>query len=182
MAKNDSKVAMIAVLTIIMIISATVLTFVFGFTKPKIDAYAAKQKKKAILNVLPGATEYKTVKDGDLELYKGYDDAGNLVGTAIETEGPGFQGIIKLMLGMDLQENKVLAIKILSHLETPGLGARITEPQFQNRFKNKSFSDKFKAKEDVESIAGATISTQAVSDIVKNTFEQVEKVTESGGE
>ncbi|KXS37604.1 MULTISPECIES: RnfABCDGE type electron transport complex subunit G [unclassified Candidatus Frackibacter] len=180
MAKEDSKVAMVAVLTIIMILSATVLTFVFGFTKPKIDAYAAQQKKKAILNVLPGATKYKTIQKGNLELYKGYDKNGDLVGTAIETKGPGFQGMIKLMLGMNLKNDKVLAIKILSHLETPGLGARITEPWFENQFKNKQFNDKFKAKSDVKAIAGATISTQAVSDIIENTIQKVQKVTDGG--
>ncbi|SJZ67239.1 RnfABCDGE type electron transport complex subunit G [Selenihalanaerobacter shriftii] len=181
MAQEDSKVAMVAVLTIIMIVSATVLTFTFALTKPKIDAYAAKMKKQAILNVLPGAVKYETVNKDGLELYKGYDDNGNLVGTAIETEGPGFQGIIKIMLGMDLRNDKVLAIKILSHLETPGLGARITEPSFENQFDNKSFSDNFKAKDDVEAIAGATISSQAVSDIIENTIEKVKSV-EGGGE
>ena len=182
MAQEDSKFKMISVLTVIMILSAIVLTFTFGFTKPKIEAYKEKKTKQAILEVLPGAKEYETVTKGDLELYKGYDENGDLVGTAFETEGAGFQSVLKIMLGLDLENNKILAIKILNHQETPGLGARITKPWFENQFSGKQFSDKFKAKEDVESIAGATISSQAVSDIVKKAVKKVESTVSSGGE
>ncbi|ADL12078.1 RnfABCDGE type electron transport complex subunit G [Acetohalobium arabaticum] len=182
MAQDDPKVKMIIVLTSIMIVSAAVLTGIFVFTKPKIEAHKVQAKKEAILEVLPGSEEYKTVNKNGLELYKGYDENGNLVGTAIQTEGSGFQSVIKLMLGLDLENDKILAVKVLSHKETPGLGARMTEPWFQDQFKEKEFSDEFKAKEDVEAIAGSTISSQSVADIIENTIEKVESATEGGGE
>ncbi|MGM0470984.1 MAG: RnfABCDGE type electron transport complex subunit G [Bacillota bacterium] len=182
MAQEDSSIKMVSVLTVIMICSAIVLTFTFSYTKPKIEAYKANQTKQAILEVLPGATEYETMEEDGLELYKGFDENGDLVGTAFETEGVGFQGVIKMMIGFDLKNDKVLAVKILDHQETPGLGARITEPWFEDQFQDKNFSDQFEAQKDVESIAGATISSQAVSDIIEEAANKVQSSVSSGGE
>ncbi len=182
MAKDKINLRLVIVLTTIMIISATVLTFVYQSTTPLINEHAAVAKEKAILAVLPGAVEYKLIEEGGLELYQGLDESGSIVGTALEHEGKGFQGAIKLMIGMDLKEEKLLKIKILDQLDTPGLGARISEDEFKDQFKGKNFSDEFVAKADVDAIAGATISSQAVSDILKNAIKTVKDAYNGGGQ
>ena len=53
-------------------------------------------------------------------------------------------------------------------LKPPGLGARMTEPAFPWQFENKSIDDAFAAKQDVDAIAGATVSTIAVASTIKS--------------
>ncbi|AGB41908.1 electron transport complex, RnfABCDGE type, G subunit [Halobacteroides halobius DSM 5150] len=175
------KPRLIIVLTLIMIVSALVLTYVYQVTTPIIKAQAQEKKEKAILDVLPGAIKYKKVTKEGLTLYKGIDKSGNTVGYAVQNSGQGFQSIIKLMIGMDLKENKIIKINILSQAETPGLGSRITEKQFKAQFQGKSFSDAFKAKKDVDAITGATISSQALSDVLDEAIAKVQQVY-GGGE
>lgn len=42
------------------------------------------------------------------------------------------------MVGIDAEKGTITGIKVLSHSETPGLGARSTEPEWQAQFKGKS--------------------------------------------
>ncbi|WP_018247862.1 RnfABCDGE type electron transport complex subunit G [Orenia marismortui] len=181
MGKEKIDVRLIIVLTSIMIISALILSIVYQGTKPLIKEHAAQAKKEAILDVLPGAVKYKELKKGGLDLYQGLDGSGNPVGVAFQHQGNGFQGTIILMIGMDIANEKILKVKVLDQLDTPGLGARISEEEFKSQFQEKSFADAFVAKEDVDAIAGATISSQAVSDILKNAIYKVEQAY-GGGE
>ncbi|PRX28958.1 electron transport complex protein RnfG [Orenia metallireducens] len=181
MGKEKIDIKLIVVLTSIMIISALVLSLVYQATTPLINEHAAQAKKEAILDVLPGAVKYEKLEKGGLELYQGLDEAGSPVGIAFQHEGNGFQGTIILMIGMDVENQKLLKVKILDQLDTPGLGARMAEEEFKGQFQGKSFSDNFVAKEDVDAIAGATISSQAVSNILKDAIATVEQAY-SGGE
>ncbi|GAB6138401.1 RnfABCDGE type electron transport complex subunit G [Halanaerobaculum tunisiense] len=193
---NKIKPRLIIVLTVIMIVSSLVLTFVYQITKPVIKAHSEAKQEAAILDVLPTeATEYeritkeytkpvqdnKKAKEKELTLYKGLDSSGNVVGYAVENSGQGFQSKLKLMIGLDLEQSKIIKINILSQAETPGLGARITEPDFKSQFKGKSFADSFTAKEDVDAITGATISSQALSDVLATAIDDVQQAY-SGGE
>ncbi|MGM0501058.1 MAG: FMN-binding protein [Bacillota bacterium] len=172
---NKIKPKLIIVLTLIMITSAGVLTFVQQITVPKIEQHAQAKQESAILTVLPGAEEYEEVEKDDLTLYKGLDESGNVVGYAMTNSGQGFQSILKLMIGFDLEEQQVLKVKILNQAETPGLGSRIVEEGFKSQFTDKDFSDEYVAKEDVDSISGATISSQAMADVIKDAIQKVKK-------
>ncbi|GAB6099100.1 RnfABCDGE type electron transport complex subunit G [Halanaerocella petrolearia] len=178
---NKIKPRLIVVLTTIMIVSALVLSFVYQMTLPVIEAHAKQKKEKAILQVLPGAKKYEKVTKDGLTLYKGIDESGNVVGYSFQNSGQGFQSKLKLMIGMDLEKKKIIKINILSQAETPGLGARITEKVFKSQFKGKSFSDSYTAKEDVDAISGATISSQALSDVLSDAIDKVEQAY-GGGE
>ena len=170
------KPTLIITLTLIMVASASVLTVVQQQTVPKIEQHAQEKKENAILNVLPDAEEYEQINKGEMTLYKGLDSGGNVVGYAVQNSGQGYQSIIRIMVGLDLNQNKVKRIKILSQAETPGLGARITEDQFKSQFYGKSFNDSYKAKADVDAISGATISSQDVADVVKGAINKVKDI------
>jgi len=97
-------------------------------------------------------------------------------------EGGGFQGIIRMMVGVNPHEEKITGVKVLSHSETPGLGARITEPAFLEQFAQKSINDDFEVKEDVDGVTGATVSSKSVSEILKQSLPQaLEQYRMSGG-
>lgn len=167
---KETTTRLIIVLAIIAIGSGLVLALTYNFTIPTINANAAQAQEKAILEALPEATTFEEIKGTEFPMYKGFDGAGNPAGVAYVIEGGGFQGIIKIMVGLDVENEALTGLKILSHSETPGLGARITESWFQEQFKEKSINDGFVAKEDVEAITGATISSKSVSKIVKESI------------
>lgn len=84
---------------------------------------------------------------------------------AFESSAMGFGDKIVVLVGFDLEKNSLQGIGIITHSETPGLGARVTEPAFGENFKGKELDAVFKVKQDngiVDAISGATISSRAV--------------------
>ncbi len=89
---------------------------------------------------------------------------------AYESEGTGFGGKIGVMIGFNMEESKLSGIGILTHQETPGLGARVSEVSFTDKFKGRSISDVFKIKKDkgsIDAITGATNSSKGVCSAVE---------------
>ena len=75
------------------------------------------------------------------------------------------------MVGL-LPGGAIHGIEVLSHLETPGLGAKIREAKFKDRFKKRNLSNtKWAVKKDagdIDGITGATISSRAVIKAIKD--------------
>ena len=90
-------------------------------------------------------------------------DASEL--TKVSATKKGFGGDVYVELGLDA-EGKIAEITIGDDkfAETPGLGARAQEDEFKNQFIGKS--GKLELGTDIDAIAGATITSQAVVDAV----------------
>lgn len=72
-------------------------------------------------------------------IYAGYDETGKeIVGYAFPAGGPGFWGPIDAMVGVDAGTTEIVGLSFPRHSETPGLGARMTEPQFRDQFRGLS--------------------------------------------
>ncbi len=162
-------------LMIVCIISAAALSFTYQSTSPRIEENRRDRHRKALIAVLPDAQEFKTVEGdeikGDEEVTVGYSD-DQRVGVALKVSILGYGGPIELMVGVNM-EGEVSGVEVLSQAETPGLGARIDDPEenFLEQFKGKTIENRFKAKDDIDAISGATISSQAVTDGVKKALE-----------
>jgi electron transport complex protein RnfG len=183
MEKNSTK-NLILTLATIGIISALILTFVYEWTTPYIQANQAQAQKQAINEVLPNVEEVEEVeKNGDV-FYEGYDANGNQIGVAFQNSGGGYNGAIEIMIGVDIENNKIYKISVLNHQETPGLGARITEADFKSNFENKIFGNYNVIKTppsketEVQAIAGATISSVNVTRIIEDA---ISTITEAYG-
>ena len=85
--------------------------------------------------------------------------------TKVSATKKGFGGDVYVELGLDA-EGKIAEITIGDDkfAETPGLGARAQEDEFKNQFIGKS--GKLELGTDIDAIAGATITSQAVVDAV----------------
>jgi len=68
-------------------------------------------------------------------------DAKDLVGLAFPLEGMGFWAKISGLMAVTPDMNKVLGVVFLEHGETPGLGGRITEKVFRDRFRGLNVSE-----------------------------------------
>lgn len=178
MEKNSTK-NLILTLATIGIVSALILTFVYEWTTPYIQANQAETQRLAISEVLPGAEEVEEVEKNGQIFFEGFDANGNRVGVAFISSGGGYNGMIEIMIGVDLNEEKIYEFSVLNHAETPGLGARITEPQFKSNFEDKTFADYTVVKTppqketEVQAIAGATISSVSVTRIIGSGLDKV---------
>ncbi len=174
MGKKENILNLVIVLTIICAISALALAYVYNITKEPI----AKQKRlemiKAIKSVLPKNVVNDPLKDkikiDGRTVYIGKDSSGKVVGVAFKcVSNEGYGGKIEIMLGLK-NDGTINAIQILSHSETPGLGAKIEQPWFKKQFKGRNLKNtKWKVKKDggdIDQISGATISPRAVTKAV----------------
>ncbi len=68
-------------------------------------------------------------------VYVGYErNKKETMGYAFPVEGPGFWGPIQGMVAVAPDLSKIIGIEFYRHNETPGLGARISEPWFTEQF------------------------------------------------
>lgn len=175
------------------------LSMVYGVTKDPIAEAERQEKLRAIREVLPPfandpAQDFRTIvvgkdkrgNDITSDLYYGRDQDGNLVGTAITVfSGKGYGGRIDVVVGTK-PDGTVSGIYVLRHLETPGLGSKITEPSFTDQFKGCSLEQTDLRVEkdggDIQAITGATISPRAVTEAVKWGLEIIagEQASEAG--
>jgi electron transport complex protein RnfG len=181
-------------------LAGVLLVFVFLWADPQIQAYRALVLQQAVQEVLNGPDHYETVfllSDSTLtaqlpdgvdsldasqvvdKVYLGYDEAGLPVGFAVEGAEPGFQDIITLIFGYDPQTRRLLAMKVLDHAETPGLGDKIikdtvfvagfegVQAPLQGVKPDRNTGDPTQ----VDMITGATISSRAVIAIINHRIE-----------
>jgi len=90
----------------------------------------------------------------------------------------GYKGPIKLMVGIS-PEQEILGLDILSHNETPNLGAKISTEEFQNQFLKRTLKNtKWMIEKDggdIKAITGASFSSRAVTSALKEVLEFYEK-------
>jgi electron transport complex protein RnfG len=194
-----SSFRLVATLAVAGAIAGALLVFVFLWSQPQIQAYDAKVLREAVTEVLHGPDHFESVflLDGQLmtadglpadadtlnldKVFLGYDQSGEPIGFAIQAEGFGFQDLITLIFGYDAQDNEILGMKVLKHLETPGLGDKIVkdsayvagfegaETPIQGVKPDRNTGDPHQ----VDMITGATISSSAVIRIINTRLEEM---------
>lgn len=106
--------------------------------------------------------------------------------------GQGFWDTIKGFIALNTDKQTVAGIEFTQHGETPGLGGRISEPEFKQRLVNKPYKKirddglrlKFVAEgtaknsDEVDGITGATGTTVALEKIVNNAISEIIKTIE----
>lgn len=114
-------------------------------------------------------------------LYKALTGDGNCIGYCFNASGPGFADKIELVLAIDKNFKKIAGFDVLSSNETPGFGDHIKLPYYRNQFAGvpadtlilKKTGDPEKIDSDIVAITGATISSEAVVDIINNVLPQM---------
>jgi len=101
--------------------------------------------------------------------------------TAVSLKGVGFQGPISLVVALDGET--ISGFKVISQVETPGLGARISGEEFQNSFIGKRVSKGITmtksgsaGPDEFDAVTGATETSRALEKILNRGFEQYFRV------
>ncbi|NMB20389.1 MAG: RnfABCDGE type electron transport complex subunit G [Firmicutes bacterium] len=181
----NESLRMVVVLAIIGMVSAGILSVVYGTTSVIIEENAARALESAVYEVLPGTASVEIIRRQANELrvddpkemreaeqettliYQGLDAQGNVLGYAFVGEANGYGGVIRLLVGVDEATDQILNVKVLSHSETPGLGDRIEGEGFRNRFVGKTVEDPITIGQDIDNLSGATVSATAATDAIR---------------
>jgi electron transport complex protein RnfG len=167
-------IKMVVVLTVLSAFSGGLLASLRNGTKDKIEYQQLKfVKGPAILDIFKGATNNPLVdrfkiKDGNVErsFFVG-KFVDKLDTVAFESFGKGFGGDIGLMVGVNLNTNKILGVGVTTLSETPGVGSRAkTDPDFVAQFAGRPLMETFKVKADggqVDALSGATVTSRGVA-------------------
>ncbi len=165
----------IIVLTLVGVISASLLTYIYEVTKEPIAEAKAKMKRDAIQNIFPFTFDsLRTNKTDKAVFYEAYDSDINLKGVAVETAtDKGYSGNIEILVGVSTA-CQVYDYKVLAHAETPGLGDKIDKDKYKSQYRGKGLEGVvWKVKKDdkdgfVDELTAATISSRAVTEAVYN--------------
>ena len=120
---------------------------------------------------MPDAVNFEPVETSEnnfvVDVQKGTNDSG-VVGYCLSVNSKGYGGIVNFIVGIT-KDGTVKAINILNHSETPGLGAKSTEPEFYEQFNDKKAPLKVvkgsaSNPDEISAISGATITSNAVVD------------------
>lgn len=185
---------MIVVLTSVGLLSGLFLASVGISTKTRIALNKQIEIEKAVFSVVPGTySSQKLYQEKDLSIYGGMDEKGNLLGYAIHASTVGFQDKITFMLGINPLVTRIISLSVLEQKETPGLGEKITDRKsflvfwesrdciipLSLRKPPVSSPDDLSPSE-VNTITGATISSEAVLNAVNSSLVKVKKLKEEG--
>jgi electron transport complex protein RnfG len=101
---------------------------------------------------------------------------GRIIGVALRASRASYGGPITVLVGVG-NDGRIRRIKILEHKDTPGLGANAASPAyyvdkpakrtFYDQFTGKGLDDPFEVHQDVTAVTASTITSRAVTGVVK---------------
>ncbi len=167
-------IKMVLATTVLGMISAALLTGVYAWTSPIIEANLRQIFFEKIEEYLPEAkdTEIITEEEQYPEIHVVYGPDEELMGFMIENTAGGYEGEILYFTIVD-DEGYIKGVEVIEHTETPGIGAQIEREEFRGQFASKHYTDSFTAGEEIDIISGATISSQAMIASVRNTMQEL---------
>jgi electron transport complex protein RnfG len=162
-ADTLKKVFPLISVTVVVFIAVILLGLTNTVVRPKIEWQKEQKIQRMLYEIFPNMTEH-TLED---DIYMIYSD-GAEIGFAFLAVGKGYGGNIDILVGLE-NETTIKGITIVSHLESPGLGARITESSFRDQFIGVNIADVALRQEggEIDAITGATISSGAVVEAIR---------------
>ncbi|MBP3360809.1 MAG: RnfABCDGE type electron transport complex subunit G [Clostridia bacterium] len=175
--KNAKEIIRVGlILFVITALSALLLAFVNKKTAPLIEENNRIKTENSMRTVLSDAESFEKLDfegEGVVEAYAA-KSGSDIVGVCVVTEANGYGGAIRVVTGVSA-DNKVTGIDILSHSETPGLGANATGDSFKSQYAGKAAGigvSKGTAKDnEINAMSGATITSKAVTAAVNTALE-----------
>lgn len=184
MAVKSNLINMALCLTAVCLVCSALLGGMYVLTAEPIANANAESLKASIGAVLPEGGELSESKPievgGQPSEYYVSTAGGEIKAYAVKSTTIGFGGPLILMVGIT-PDGKVYNTSVLSHTETPGLGAKCdTDEHFYSQFKGFDPSSKIlsvkKDGGDVDAITASTITSRAYALAVKNAVEAIKTI------
>lgn len=161
MAKVDKKTVLSVLnigarLLVICLVVAAVVSLVNEVTKTRYAEIQLEEQQNAMASIF-GATGIAVAELGN-DVYQ-VRQGERILGYCVQVVTAGFGGDMTLMVGF-YSDRSIAGVQILSHSETPGLGAKASDAAYLAQYQGKSGT--LSLGEDIDAVSGATISSRAV--------------------
>ncbi len=128
-------------------------------------------------------------KKEKIKIYKAMSGADECVGWSFNAAGSGFQDKIELVIAVDKDFEKIAGFDVLASNETPGFGDQIKYGYFRDQFKAAPVEQlqlvktggPQKIDSEIVAITGATVSSEAVVQIVNHYITQLKNQMQKKG-
>ena len=167
---------------------------------PRIELNMANKLNQLIVVLLPAAKEF-IPSDVDIEvqmgagkkekvkIYKALSDTEQCVGWSFKAAGEGFSGKIELVVAVDKDFEKIAGFDVLTSSETPGFGDQIKMSYFRSQFAGApaeelavvKTGEPTKIDSEIVAITGATVSSEAVVNILNSFISSINKQMKERG-
>ena len=181
------KIAIPAVvLTVICAVITALLAGTNLLTRDSIEQQEQLRLAQTRRQALSEAERFEEVASEDgAVLCRGLNAAGEPCGFVAQTAAKGYGGEVTVVTGFS-GEGRITAVVLLSHSETPGLGAKAEGEEFRSQFAGKAADQPLTVKKsaagdaDVQAISGATITSRAVTSAVNQAMALYTAYAEGG--
>ena len=177
----NKKLPAWVILTLIALVAALALGATYNGTKDRIAAQEAEKAVATRQELLPDAADFDQVApEGEAEVFRGLDAAGNPVGYVSTGTVTGFGGPVEVTVGTDAS-GTITGVRVggSNFQETAGLGATSKEPAFYEQFTGKEYPvDLTKNGGEIDAITAATITSSAV---VRGVNETIKAMADTAG-
>ncbi|MCL2015969.1 MAG: RnfABCDGE type electron transport complex subunit G [Defluviitaleaceae bacterium] len=165
----------IVIFILITAVCAGLVGLFYEVTREPVRIQQEIRQTEMIAAVLPGVenTEIAEVEGVDFvtQLVRGYDVQNQLIGYAITSFAPGYSGPVIIMTGFQ-EDGTIIAVRVLTQTETPGLGTAIAGlpflAQFEGRTQTMSVSRMPSLSDEIQALTSATISTAAIVNAINS--------------
>lgn len=183
MKKMNPKAILVPAVALLLIclVATTLLAVTNVITAEKIAQNAVETEKASRMIVLPEGKEFSevTTLESGITYCEGLGENGEAVGYVFTSGAKGYGGTVSVMVGLDT-DGVITGIEILSHSETPGLGANATGEAFKSRFSGKSgeltVDKNSNDGQNIQAITAATITSKAVVSAVNAVISEFETI------
>ena len=103
-----------------------------------------------------------------------------------KADGPGLWSRIEILLALNPDFESLYGLKVLSQAETPGLGGRIAEPEFQESFRGIEVVPSLRivkfasAANEVDAVTGASKTCEALEKIINKAVAEARQAYKKG--
>ncbi len=177
--KNNSIFKIALNLTMACFVSGLIISGVYFITADAAAQKAVDMKNAAMKALVQDADKFNPV-EGKEGWFKAEKD-GKTIAYIVPSESKGFGGPIHFLVAVT-SDGKVLNYDIIKHNETPGLGDKGGQDPFKSQLIGKK-AENLKVvkdpsdKENIQAMTGATISSKAVTNGIKEAVEAVAHFT-----
>lgn len=178
MAAKSTLKNMALCLTAVCLVCSAILAGIYAVTADPIAEAAQKALTESISKVLPEGGELsgaQTIDAEGVEEYYVLSENDAPVAYAVKSSTNGFGGTLTIMVGV-LPDGTVHNTSVLSHSETPGLGAKCADDESAFRTQFQGFTGNLKVSKDggdIDAITASTITSRAFTLCVKQAVDAV---------
>ena len=167
---------------------------------PRIEQNKINKRNRLVGALLPEAQDFVLDteieieslrgKKEKIEVYRAMSEEGECVGWSFNAAGSGFADKIELVVAVDKDFEKLAGFDVLSSNETPGFGDQIKYDYYRDQFAGApaeelelvTSGEPKNIDAEIVAISGATVSSEAVVEIINNFLTQIKKQMQQKGQ